>query len=31
VLDLFALDSGTVRRWGEKGAGRKRVLPPKEV
>ena len=31
VLDLFGLDSGTVRRWGEKGAGRKRVLPPKEV
>ena len=31
VLDLFGLDSGTVRRWGEKGARRKRVLPPKEV
>jgi 4-hydroxy-3-polyprenylbenzoate decarboxylase len=31
VLDLFGLDSGTVRRWGEKGRGRKRVLPPKEV
>jgi flavin prenyltransferase len=31
VLDLFGLESGTVRRWGEKGAGRKRVLPPKEV
>jgi 4-hydroxy-3-polyprenylbenzoate decarboxylase len=31
VLDLFGLDSGTVRRWGEKGVRRKRVLPPREV
>ena len=31
ALDLFGLDTGTVRRWGEKGARRKRVLPPKEV
>ncbi|HVG80831.1 MAG TPA: UbiX family flavin prenyltransferase [Methylomirabilota bacterium] len=31
ALDLFGLDSGTVRRWGEKGARRKRVLPAKEV
>lgn len=31
VLDLFGLDTGTVRRWGEKGARRKRVLPPREV
>ncbi len=27
VLDLFGLDSGTVRRWGEKRARRKRGLP----
>jgi 4-hydroxy-3-polyprenylbenzoate decarboxylase len=31
ALDLFGLDSGTVRRWGEKGARRKRVLPAKKV
>jgi 4-hydroxy-3-polyprenylbenzoate decarboxylase len=31
VLDLFGFDTGTVRRWGEKGARRKRVLPPREV
>ena len=26
VLDLFGLESGTVRRWGEKGAARKRSV-----
>ena len=31
VLDLFGFDTGTVRRWGEKGSRRKRVLPPREV
>ncbi len=30
VLDLFGLDSGTVRRWGETGARRKRPSPERK-
>jgi 4-hydroxy-3-polyprenylbenzoate decarboxylase len=31
VLDLFGLDSGTVKRWGEAGNPRKRVLPTRKA
>ena len=31
VLDLFGLESGTVRRWGEAGNPRKRVLPTRQA
>ena len=31
VLDLFELESGTVKRWGEAGNRRKRVLPTREA
>jgi 4-hydroxy-3-polyprenylbenzoate decarboxylase len=31
VLDLFGLESGTVKRWGEAGNPRKRVLPTRKA
>ncbi|HSD34489.1 MAG TPA: UbiX family flavin prenyltransferase [Alphaproteobacteria bacterium] len=31
VLDLFGLESGTVRRWGEAGTRRKRLLPTRKA
>jgi flavin prenyltransferase len=31
VLDLFGLESGTVRRWGEAGTRRKRLLPSRKA
>lgn len=31
VLDLFGLESGTVRRWGEAGTRRKRPLPSRKA
>jgi 4-hydroxy-3-polyprenylbenzoate decarboxylase len=31
VLDLFGLESGTVKRWGEAGTRRKRLLPTRKA